>query len=186
MSKHYYSAKTVLELAIGHHFYRKQHYVYLSPRVYPFKTNPKSSNPLLIYQDIYHPWTDQDEHDKYISQLRLNIRKGVLAKHQEKMIEDEVYKRLTHTCDSAPLQLFYPVIVRVKAADVPAPRRRVAGSGLKGAQEVLVQDLHSDELELLFFDEYIDKQDVLDIIGLHPNSTYKDSHQILDLIERLR
>lgn len=186
MSTYLYSAKTVLELAIGHHFYRKQHYVYATPLIFPFRENPKSSNPLLIYQDIYHPWKTQDEFDKYISQLRINVRKGVLAKTQEGVVENVLYKRLTEVCDSASLRLFYPVIIRVETSRISSQRRRVAGSGLAGSKEFLIADLHSDELELLFFDECADKQEMLDIVGMHPKSTYKDSYQVLDLVSQLR
>ncbi|CAM0555887.1 hypothetical protein AAG584_16015 [Vreelandella titanicae] len=157
MQKTYYSATTFLTLSINRHLYEGKHYVYVAESFYPYgKSNPKSSNPLLIYMDLYQPWQDRDEHDKFFLQHRLAVRKGVLAKEKDGTVLPRIANDLRRVADRVILEFFYPVVYRVNF-DVSTAGRAgvtVAGSGLKGSSEFLIPDLNETEYELLFNDNY--------------------------------
>jgi hypothetical protein len=54
--RHYYSTQPFLAWCLNRHFYEDVHYAYVAP-FYPYRlTNPKSSNPLELYRDLYQPW----------------------------------------------------------------------------------------------------------------------------------
>ena len=68
MPRYYYGAVPSLAWILGHYFYGGTHFAWLAAEYYPYRLpNPKSSNPHLIYQDLYQPWRDCDDFDKTIN-----------------------------------------------------------------------------------------------------------------------
>lgn len=52
---YHYSTTSFLAWSINHYFFHGVHYVWAAGDFYPYRqSNPKSSNPLLIYTDMYH------------------------------------------------------------------------------------------------------------------------------------
>src|SRR5258708_9105216 len=129
----YYTTQAFLSWCLNHCFYNGKHYTYLASCFYTYRLpNPKSSNPLLIYQDLYQPWKDQDPFDKYIAQTRINIEKGIAAQFGKGVISPVVGRRLTRVCQKAEITFFYPVVYRVDIDAIGPPRKKTAGSGTAG------------------------------------------------------
>lgn len=156
MAATYYSTTTFLTLSINKHLYGGKHFTYVAEGFFPYgKGNPKSSNPLLIYIDLYQPWQDRDRYDKFIAQHRMSVRKGVLARKRDRTISNRIAKDLNRVADRIHLDFFYPVVYRVKPdinSLVVARRAVLAGSGLTGSSEYLIQDLDNSEFDIYFDD----------------------------------
>ncbi|MHC4278315.1 MAG: hypothetical protein ACYSTI_13500 [Planctomycetota bacterium] len=151
MADYYYSTQTFLAWCLNHYFHDGNHWVWLAKPVYPYRLpNPKSSNPFLIYQDLYMPWKDQDDFDKSINQARLNLRKGVTA--NEGKLQPGWKRRLERVCDTVHIVFFYPIVYRVDITNIPQQRRLTEGSGLVRSDEYLIKDLLENEFEILFLD----------------------------------
>jgi hypothetical protein len=144
-----------LACCVSRHFYHGRHRLYLAPCFCTYKLpNPKSSNPFLIYQDLYYPWKDKDQFDKYIAQTRLNIRKGVQKQYNAGVLDSGLAKKLKRICNKVELAFFYPVVYRVNLDLIPKSRQKISGSGLVGSDEIRIDDLdeHKPEFDLLFLD----------------------------------
>lgn len=184
MANNYYGTVASLAWILGHYFYKGEHYVWLAEEYYPYRLpNPKSSNPHLIYQDLYQPWKDKDDHDKFITEVRLNLRKGVIAKEGSGVIPPSTATELKHICDQVDITFLYPVVYRVDIDAIDQRRQKKAGSALAGSHEVLVEDLKENtEFEIFFLDYEVDpdfKKLVVDgLRGLGP-ATMKDVLTIL-------
>lgn len=154
---YHYSATPFLAWAINHYFYNGIHYVWAAGDFYPYRQpNPKSSNPLLIYLDIYHPWKDSDPYDKFIAQQRLSLRKGVLAQQILGTITAYRATKLKEICDKVDVAFFYPVVYRIDTSKIASTRLKIAGSGTAGSKELLIEDLAENEFDILFLDFYGD------------------------------
>ena len=165
MRKNYYGTVASLAWALGHYFYDSRHFAFLAGEFYPYRLkNPKSSSPYNIYDDIYRPWRDRDDHDKYINQLRLSIRGGVMKKHAEGVIASDVADRLKRICDEVDIEFFYPVVYRVNTLKVDPKRLEVAGSGLEGSSEYLIRDLQDSELDEILFLDFDADEDFREVI----------------------
>lgn len=148
---YYYSTQPYLARCINRDCYG-QHYLYVAEEFHPYRfPNPKSSNPYHIYRDLYEPWRDRDEYDKFILQLRLNLRNGVGAKEKAGTITHAQSRRLKRICDKIDVMFFYPIVYRVLRSGV-AGRTKRAGSGATGSAEWLIEDLVEAEFDLLFDD----------------------------------
>lgn len=152
MAKVYYSTTTFLTLAINRHLYGGKHFVYVADGFYAYGSgNPKSSNPLLIYTDLYQPWKDADPFDKFILQHRLAVRKGILARERDGTISSQIAKKLKWVADRIRTEFFYPVVYELDIDPLlKSGRAKIAGSGLKGSKEYLILDLDESEFKLLF------------------------------------
>lgn len=155
--KNYYSCAPSLAWILGHYFYGGVHYTWIAEEYYPYRLpNPKSSNPHLIYQDLYQPWKDSDDFDKYIVQNRLNLRKGVMIQELAGTITAGDATDLRNVCDNIEIVFFYPIIYRLDisqpALNPPPGRLRHAGSASVGSHEYLVSDLKETEFEVIFLD----------------------------------
>jgi hypothetical protein len=102
---------------------------------------------------------------------------GVTAKEQSGALDNVTAARIRRLCESASVDLFYPVLYRVEIDRIPDSRRIIANSGLRGSREVLVRDLRESEFDLLFLDNHRDeyfRQMVTDelegSIRMHPMS----------------
>lgn len=153
MADNYYGTIASLAWIFGHYFYNQEHYVWLAEEYYPYRLlNPKSSNPHLIYQDLYQPWKDRDDYDRYVQTNRLNLRKGVIAKESAGTITSSDAARLKTVCDNVDITFLYPIVLKVDIDVIPSSRRTKAGSALVGSSEILVKDLKETEFEIVFLD----------------------------------
>ncbi len=152
----YYSTTTFLTLSINKHLYGGKHFTYVAEGFYPYgKRNPKSSNPLLIFTDLYQPWWDRDPYDKFVAQHRMSVRKGVLAKEKDRTISRRIAMDLYRVADRIDLDFFCPVVYRINTninSLVAAGRAVLAGSGLTGSSEYLIRELDNSEFDIYFDD----------------------------------
>jgi hypothetical protein len=154
MPNYYYGTKATLAWILGHYFFNAEHYTWLASEFFPYRLpNPKSSNPYQIYADLFQPWKDRDDYDKYIQQIRLNIRKGVIAQEKAGVISGDVASRLKEVCDRIDIIYFYPIVCRVDIDSIDRRRRQISGSGIMlHSSEELIADLREDEFDILFLD----------------------------------
>ena len=174
-SKHYYSTQPLIAWIINKFFYDGNHYVYLAP-FYPYRlSNPKSSNPYLIYSDLYMPWKDKDIFDKTIAQFRMNLRKGVNVVCKDPKLKTE----LLNLCDKISLNFFYPIVYRVDIEGI-SDRIEKAGSGLIGSEEILIRDLQEFEFDILFDDEISNNLTLKELYDMEDGS---DIYKVLSLLK---
>lgn len=148
----YYSTQPFLAWVLNRYFYGDDHFTYLAP-FYPYRlANPNSSNPYVIYSLLYNPWKDNDEFDPVLSSKRMGLRKGVIAKSKDGIIDGNDESELKTVCDRIGTHLFCPVVYCVEMDDIESHRHMTANSGFVGSTEVLVTDLRGTEFELLLFD----------------------------------
>lgn len=148
-----YSSTTFLAYCVNHHFYGGTHYVWAAGDFYPYRQpNPKSSNPLLTYVDIYEPWKDSDPYDKFLVQHRLALRKGVVAQQKAGQVSRSVARRLRRVIDKIDIRFLYPIVYRIDLSAIPQNRQQQAGSASSGSNEVLIADLSETEFDILFLD----------------------------------
>ena len=155
MADNYYGTVPTLAWIFNHYFYKKTHYTWLAEEYFPYRLpNPKSSNPHLVYQNLYQPWKDKDDFDKDILQVRINVRKGVIAKEKAGDIDAVIAPRLKDICDRVDIVFLYPIVYRVNIDGItPTTRKKSGGSALTvGSKETLVEDLKETEFDILFVD----------------------------------
>jgi hypothetical protein len=179
----YYGTVASLAWILGHYFYKAEHYVWLAQEYYPYRLpNPKSSNPYLIYQDFYQPWKDKDDFDKFIQQMRLKLRAGVIAKETNGVITASDATDLKDICDRVDITFFYPVVYQVDMAKISKSRQKKAGSAAAGSHEILVEDLKETEFEIFFLDYDADpdfKKLVPDEVRVPSSTTATDALKTL-------
>jgi hypothetical protein len=184
MPDYYYGTVPVLAWIINHFLYGGVHHAWLAAEFYPLATNPKSSNPYLIYGDLYHPWSWGDGFDRCIGGYRKSLKAGVNAVEAAGRIDQITAARLRRICDSADVALFYPVVYRVDINRIGEPRCLVAGSGLEGSREVLVRDLREHEFDLLFADNQNDELFVMMVRRERGDGERLDGRDVLGLLEQ--
>ena len=129
----YYSTTTFLTLSINKHLYGGKHFTYVAEGFYPYgKGNPKSSNPLLIFTDLYQPWQDRDPYDKFVAQHRMSVRKGVLAKKKDGTISSSIAKDLNRIADRINLDFFCCPVVKNQTRSRELVAVRESGFGDPG------------------------------------------------------
>jgi hypothetical protein len=152
--RYYYSVQPFLAWCFNHYFYGGVHYAYMAAPFNPYGLkNPKSSNPLLIYQDYYSPWKDKDESSDFIENKRNRLSGGVIAMSSQ--LGAGIADRLKDVAAKIDLRFLYPIVYRADLSDpavFPLSRLEVKNSGLVGSQEYLVRDLSETEFDVLFFD----------------------------------
>jgi len=155
LPEYYYSTQPFLAWCLNHYFYGGMHYVNVANPFYPYRLpNPKSSHPFLIYQDLYLPWKDRDDFDKFIQQIRLDLNNGVVKYNRANpgKLSGGRVSRLKRICKKVDIVFFYPMVYRVDINPVPTSRLVSAGSGLSGSREHLINDLQEKEFDILFHD----------------------------------
>lgn len=157
MSNYYYGTVPSLAWIFGHYYYNGTHYTWVASEFYPYRLpNPKSSSPILIYQDLYQPWRDKDEFDKFILQVRINIKKAVIIQERKRNITSTDANSMKNICDNVDIHFFYPLVFRIDINDVRNKGRTIttAGSGITaGSLEYLIEDLKTGDFEILFLDD---------------------------------
>lgn len=151
----YYSTQPFLAWALNHYFYKRRHFVWAATPFHPYKTNPKSSNPYETYNDLFKPWKEDDQFDKFITTMRLNLRKGVIAAAPALgMVREKALKRV---CARAEVALFYPIVYRLDIKQLDQKRvDSSSGSAAVGSEEHLIRDLRESEFDILFDAEHGD------------------------------
>jgi hypothetical protein len=152
MPRYYYGTVPVLAWIINHYFYGRTHHAWLAAAFHPHGDNPGSSNPYKIYGQLYEPWAERDRYARFVVQIRESLIKGVEAKESEGVLDNVTAARLRRVCRQGSVDLFYPVLYRVRIDRIATARRTLANSALEGSLEVLVKDLRESEFELLFVD----------------------------------
>lgn len=152
MPRYHYGTVPALAWLLNHYFYGGLHYSWLAEEFAPLLTNPKSSNPYLIYGDLYWAFSKKDPYDKYVVQSRHALAKGVVARRTAGIADPVLGRRLRRICSKAELEMFYPLVYRVDVDRIASSRKVRAGSAASGSREVLVPDLRESEFELLFAD----------------------------------
>jgi hypothetical protein len=152
MARYYYGTVPALAWILNHYFYGGVHYSWLAGEFHPLRTNPNSSNPYVLYGELYAAWSLPDELDKVVTQLRTTLRRGVIAHTRRGTLDTLLAQRLLSICKHTSVTFFYPVVYRVDVEGIPSERRLIAGSGEEGSREFLVPDLGETEFELLFAD----------------------------------
>jgi len=183
MADNFYGTVASLAWIFGHYFYNREHYVWLAEEYFTYGLpNPKSSDPHLIYQDLYQPWKDNDDYDKFIGGSRLNLKKGVIAKESAGKISSSLATDLKDICDNVDITFLYPLVYKVDITSIAKSRKKQRGSALTGSHEVLVEDLQESEFEILFLDYEVDlhfKQIVSDEINRVTATTAGEAVRIL-------
>ena len=152
MARFYYGTVPVLAWIINHYFYGRVHHVWLAAEWYPLLTNPKSSNPHLIYADLYQAWLARDDTDKFVETTRGRLRSAVRAQERRRVLDTMTALRLRRVCSNVAVDLFYPIVYRVDITSVAATRRTRPDPVPTQSREVLVPDLREPEFDLLFAD----------------------------------
>src|SRR5438128_2282301 len=66
--RHYYGTKTVLDWIFAHYFFGSRHHAWVAAEFYPYRrNNPRSSNPLLLYEEFYEAWRDRDDDNAMVA-----------------------------------------------------------------------------------------------------------------------
>src|SRR5207249_6210271 len=120
-------------------FFNSKRYVWAAAEFYPYRlTNPKSSNPYLLYRDLYEPWRDRDRHDKFIAQTRVALIGGVRAQAMKGTLTRSEARRLVRICSEVDLLFFYPIIYRIDLTGIRKRRlKATTGSAALGSSEYL-------------------------------------------------
>jgi hypothetical protein len=59
-----------------------------------------------IHLDLCHPWKDEDDYDKFITQYRLDLRKGIDANEKAGVINNALANELKAICDKIDIIFF--------------------------------------------------------------------------------
>jgi len=148
--KYLYSTQPFLARCLNRFFYGGKHFVYAATSFYPYRSkNPRSSNPMSIYRDLYEPWRDRDVFDKYLFQTRESLVRGVEAKK-----EGEEAEVLVDICRNVDILFYCPVVYRIYRARIGKHRLKRENSALRGSNEYLIEDLDETlpEFDILFLD----------------------------------
>jgi len=167
MRGHYYGTIPSLAWIFGRYFYKQTYRVWVAEEFFPYRLpNPKSSNPFLIYQDLYQPWKDRDDFDKYVVQSRANIRSGVVINERSSRISRKDASMMKKVCDKVSIVFLYPIVLRVNLDDLRTRGRTITKGGsavTSGSHEYLIEDLHDCDFDILFLD-YDGDNDFRDIV----------------------
>ncbi len=151
---YYYSTQAAIAWVLNHHFYGGRHFVWAATPFHPYREpNPKSSNPYLVYGDLYLPWRDDDQYDRFITKLRMDLVKGIIAIGSA--IDDSLADELEEICNRGSVELFLPIVYRIDASTLHPDRIDISsGSAAVGSHEILVRDLAETEFDILFAEDH--------------------------------
>lgn len=184
MPRYHYGTVPALAWLLNHYFYGGRHYSWLAEEFFPLNDNPKSSNPYLIYGDLYWAWSHADRHDRFCRSLRDSLAGAVDAQRARDVVRPDVAYRLMAVCSHVEMKFFYPVVYRVDMNEIEPERQQVAGSGLMGSREVLVTGLRESEFDLLFADNLADPDFVHLILDEREERRRTSPGEVLELLER--
>jgi hypothetical protein len=157
MPRYYYGTVPVLAWIINHYFYGRVHYGWFADAFHPHRDNPGSSNPYLIYGQLYESWRERDRYARFLSDYRRSLEEGVQTKEEAGVVDNITAARLRRVCKKGSVDLFYPVLYRVDADGIEPARRTLANSGLEGSHEFKVVDLRESEFDVLLTDNRRDE-----------------------------
>jgi hypothetical protein len=183
--RYYYGTVPVLAWIINHYFYGGLHYSWLADAFHPHRDNPGSSNPYLIYGDLYVPWQERDRYSRFVTDYRRSLEEGVAKKEETGVIDNITAARLKRVCKLGSVELFYPVLYRVDMDEIAPSRRAVENSGLEGSHEFLVPDLRESEFDLLLTDNRRDRYFPEVVPGKHDEVPAASALPVLALLETM-
>jgi len=183
MARYYYGTVPALAWVLNHYFYGGVHYSWLSAEFHPLRTNPNSSNPYVLYGQLYAAWSWPDERDKLVAQIRNSLWAGVVAHAGKQTLDLALARRLRPICSNTSVAFFYPVVYRVDMDRIPPARREVAGSGEEGSNEFLVRDLDETEFDLLLADNREDADFVRFVLDAQAKPTRSSTDALLATLE---
>lgn len=145
-----YSVNTFLAYNINEHFYGGIHYVWCSPS-YNQKGNPPSSNPKDIVYSLNQDLLGGDKHSSKIEQNRTGLLKGVNAKYNSGIINDEKKDELFYIITNAELIYFKPLIYIISKNDVQNNLIKVSVEKKANffSQEYLIEQLKSHQFDII-------------------------------------
>jgi hypothetical protein len=118
MPRYYYGTVLVLAWIINHYFYGRVHYSWLAEPFAPMDVNPKSSNPYLIYGDLYWAWVKRDRFDKFVKDTRRTHAEVVRSKQTSGLLDHITAARLARICLSENnIDLYYPIIYSCRCGE---------------------------------------------------------------------
>jgi hypothetical protein len=184
MPRYFYGTVSALAWILNHYFYGGLHFSWIAGEFYPLRANPNSSNPYVIYGQLYAAWAWTDERDKLVAHLRNALQAGVDAHEERKTLDRALAQRLREVLSRASVAFFYPVVYRVDIEVIPSARRIIAGSGEEGSNEFLVRDLREAEFELLFVDNLTDPEFVRFVLDARSQPARSSAGAVLNTLER--
>lgn len=154
---YWYSTNPVLTWCFNHYFFGGVHRIWIASPFYPYRSaNPASSNPLLLYQQLYMPWKEGDDFSKVVEPYRVAARSAVLG-HRAALSRVEVLQ-LSLVTEEVDLEFFLPIVYRVDLRRIERERLQILASGLRGSHEYLIADLREDEFDLLLLEDAAGKR----------------------------
>lgn len=131
----FYSTNTLLAYNISQKYYHQKHFVWCTPHFESWSgagdyTVPDSASPKQIFKDLYKAVYSMDKHNANIRSNRLGLRRGVAAKRETGIINDEQAKEILAEIKYAESGFFRPFLyvmpyslVKDKIIELP-PRGR--------------------------------------------------------------
>jgi hypothetical protein len=185
MNEHHYSATTCADWILHFHFFDRKHVLWFSPMFYTYRMpNPRTSNPLRVYEELFEMWFDRDEHSPKYKDKLLSLVNKINKRQDLGLLEDSMARRLKELFSTLSPDFMFPFIVRVNDKSCPPKTRLLAGSGATaGSKEFLVVDLDDSVCELLFVDGPLPQ--VLDVLFNRSRAglIYLDRYQVFDELE---
>ncbi len=151
--RNYYARQYYLSWILGHYFYDQTHYSWVAAPFFPHNSNnPRSSNPLRLYEETYSAWKEQDPFSDAWDVIRAKLRKGIES-NVSRLSKSE-QRKLTTIIDDVDIRYFYPVVYRVDVDRIPVARLndQFGSANERDSIEYRIADLQEDEFDILFLD----------------------------------
>lgn len=152
-----YSVNTKIKFLISERYYNQIHYVWCAPYFdISRKVNPRSSNPIRIYNELKEAVSSNDHHSAKIEQNKLgllrdakaNLLKGVISEGSYEQIE-EIVKNMSDINDFIPIVYVIPTKgIEDLIKEVPIKMKANPFS-----QEFIIEELPRDKFDIINIDE---------------------------------
>jgi len=179
------STKAVLDWLLYHHVFRRVHLAWFAPEFDTYKqTNPRSSNPWELYRAYHAAWFDQDPFEPYVAMKRQSLSAVIERKYASQQVHGIAKDELKAMVDTAPLNLFYPIVYACDCSKLGPERLQKAGSARQGSLEFLIVDLKEDEFSLLFADFKHDPALRKTVLEGQAGKDYPEAGKFIEVFER--
>lgn len=111
----FYSTNTKLAYDIAEKYFNQQHYIWCAPE---FDINPPSSNPRELFIRLRDDVEKLDHHSSKIRENKAGLRRAVLRKKVEGLIDEKTYFELLRIIKNADIDQFKPLIYIIPASNV--------------------------------------------------------------------
>ena len=111
----FYSTNTLLAYNISQKYYSQKHFVWCTPHFDSWTgtedyTVPDSSSPKQIFKDLLKAVYSMDKHSPNIRSNRLGLRRGVAAKRESGVINEQQAKEILAVIKQADSAFFRPFL----------------------------------------------------------------------------